>query len=383
MLDSTLLLQKLIQTPSVNGAEAKIAAIIQTKLADFGIKSELINYAPNRQSLIAEIGPKTSPTVLGLTGHMDIVSPGDLTTWHHPPFAGEISEHYLYGRGAADMKSGIVALVFAFIGLNQHPEQLTGRVRLMLTVGEENGAQGSHQLTKLHFADDLSGLIVGEPTDGNIICAHRGALNYTITSHGKQVHASTPELGINAITGLFIFAQHEANLFDATPTDPILGAISHAITIINAGDQINNIPARATLRGNIRPIPAFDNTAVALALDNLVTKINNTTPYNLTLTIDNSFIPVKTPVNAPLVLAAKEAITTITNQPATIGVFNGATDASEFSLAAKQFDTIILGPGSDNMSHQIDEYVDLNQLEQLIKVYQQLVSVYFSKYHDN
>lgn len=259
MHEAVLLLQKLIQIPSTNDQEAAVATVIKTTLAEHGIKSQLIKYAPNRSNLVAEIGNPNSQTVLGFTGHMDVVLPGDTNTWKFPPFGGEIHDNRIYGRGAADMKSGLVALVYAFINLASKPDKLNGKIRLILTVGEENGAQGAHHLTNQHFADDLSGLIVAEPTDGKVIYAHRGSFNYTITSYGKQVHSSTPELGINAINGLFAFATREATAFDNTPVDSILGSVSHAITIIHGGEQINNIPAFATLRGNIRPVPTFNN----------------------------------------------------------------------------------------------------------------------------
>lgn len=378
MLDATSLLQKLIQIPSTNDQEAVVATLIKTILAEHGIEAKLIEYAPNRSSLIAEIGPKDATTILAFTGHLDVVLPGDLASWQYPPFAGEIHNNRLYGRGAADMKSGIAAMVAAFIALAEQSTPLKGRLRLILTVGEENGAQGAHQLTQLHYVDDLSGLIVGEPTNGKLIYAHKGSFNYTVSSSGKQVHSSTSELGINAIEGLLTFANAEKTLFNDALADPILGELAHAITIINGGEQINNIPAKANLRGNIRPIPTFDNASVADALKKLIAKINATTPYQLTLHIDNSFKPVKTDLASPLVTATKHAIRTVTNTKAVFDIFTGATDASEFTLTTHPFDVIIIGPGSENISHQVNEYVDLNQLETMITLYQQIVYNYFA-----
>lgn len=372
MHDAILLLQKIIQIPTTNDYEERVALLIQSTLAQHNIPAKIINYAPNRSNLIAEIGNPDAPNVLGLTGHLDVVLPGNLADWHYPPFAAQIDGTRLYGRGAADMKSGVVAMVYALIGLASHQADLNGRVRLILTIGEENGAQGAHQLTALHYADDLTGLIVGEPTDGQIVYAHKGSFNYTVTAKGKQVHSSTPELGINAINGLVAFANREAHLFDDAPVDEVLGSLAHSITVFHGGEQINNIPADAYLRGNIRPIPTFDNQAVTQRLTDAVNQLNTDHGAHLELAIDNSFMPVKTALQSPLITAAQTAITKIWQHPSDLTVFAGATDASEFVLAPKQFETILLGPGPFSIAHQVDEYVELSQFEAMITIYQQI-----------
>lgn len=372
MHDAILLLQKIIQIPTTDDYEERVALLIQATLTQYNIPAKIINYAPNRSNLIAEIGDPDAPNVLGLTGHLDVVLPGNLADWHYPPFAGEIDGTRLYGRGASDMKSGVIAMVYALVGLASRQADLNGRVRLILTVGEENGAQGAHQLTGLHYADDLTGLIVGEPTDGQIVYAHKGSFNYTVTAKGKQVHSSTPELGINAINGLVAFANREAQLFNDAPVDEVLGSLAHTITVFHGGEQINNIPADAYLRGNIRPIPTFDNQAVTQRLTNVVRQLNTENSAHLELTIDNSFMPVKTNQQATLIKAAQAAITKVTQHPSELKIFSGATDASEFVLAPQQFETILLGPGPFSIAHQVDEYVELPQFEAMISIYQQI-----------
>lgn len=372
MHEAVLLLQKLIQIPSTDDNEEQVALLIRDTLAKYDISSKIIKHAPNRCNLIAEIGNPDSTTVLGLTGHLDVVLPGNLQDWQYPPFAAEIHDGRLYGRGAADMKSGVVAMVYAFIGLAAESANLNGRVRLILTFGEETGGQGAHQLMKLHYADDLSGLIVGEPTNAQIVYAHKGSFNYTVTAKGKQVHSSTPELGVNAINGLVDFANVEAHLFDDAPADEALGKLAHAITLFHGGEQINNIPSDAYLRGNIRPIPTFNNQAVTDRLTAAISNINANSKANLTLTIDDSFLPVKTSQEAVLVKAAQTAVANILHQSTELTIFAGATDASEFVLAPNKFETILLGPGPFEIAHQVDEYVELAQFEAMIAVYQQI-----------
>ena len=79
----------------------------------------------------------------------------------------------------------------------------TGHVRLLATVGEEYGAMGADQLLAAGYADDISGLIVGEPTSLKVLFGHAGSLNYKIISHGKSAHSSEPQRGVNAIVSTF------------------------------------------------------------------------------------------------------------------------------------------------------------------------------------
>lgn len=367
-------LSNLIDINTANDNENELAQLIADQLTHHNISSKLVSYSKNRSSLIAEIGQ--GETVVGLTGHLDTVLPGDPAKWQYLPYKATIVDNRLYGRGAADMKSGIAALVFAFINLAKSADTLNGRVRLMLTVGEENGAQGAHQLTQLHYADDLTALIVAEPTDAHIIYAHNGSLNYTVTAEGKQVHSSMPAAGINAIDGLVAFYNEEKTLFDQAPVHSTLGPVVHSITVIASGHQVNSIPGEGFLRGNIRPIPNFDNDAVTLKLQTLLTNLNQQTNAQLTLTIDNSFWPVESDPNGSLVAAAKLAYQNNFKQEPTLGVIHGATDASEFVKGLHQFETIVMGPGPWEKAHMVDEYVETDQVITMIKTYDDLVTTY-------
>ncbi|MDN6543402.1 MAG: M20/M25/M40 family metallo-hydrolase, partial [Lentilactobacillus parabuchneri] len=134
------ILQHLISINSVNDHEADVAAYIQQLFADHGITSQVIPYADGRANIIAEIGDTTSDQVFALAGHLDTVATGDVADWKFDPFSAHIVDNQLYGRGAADMKSGLAAMVITLINLADHQTPLTGRLRFIGTVGEENGA---------------------------------------------------------------------------------------------------------------------------------------------------------------------------------------------------------------------------------------------------
>ncbi len=179
------ILQDLVRINSVNGNELAVAEYLQKLLAQYGLKATVDRFDETRANLILELGEGKADQILGLTGHLDTVAVEDETTWTYPPFAATIVGDRLYGRGAADMKSGVAAQAIAIIELVTAGVRLPGKLRWMLTAGEEYGTPGANRLLAAGYADDLAALYVGEPTSGNVVYAHSGSLNYRIISHGK------------------------------------------------------------------------------------------------------------------------------------------------------------------------------------------------------
>ncbi|MDT6979311.1 ArgE/DapE family deacylase [Levilactobacillus zymae] len=370
------ILQHLVRLNSVNGNEAAVATYIQQLFADHGITSKLIPYAPDRSNLVAEIG--TGEKVLALSGHLDTVATGDPAQWQFPPFDAHIDHNQLYGRGAADMKSGLAAMVITFITLADQQTTLNGRLRFIGTVGEENGAMGSRMLTEQGLADDLDGMVIGEPTGGNIVYAHNGSLNYHVFCQGKGAHSSMPEKGINAITNLIKFVTAEATAFDDAPVSPELGPLVHNVTVFNGGEQVNSIPANAELQGNIRPIPEFDNAAVIKRLNEVVDKLNAATQATLKLHVDYSFKPIISDQSEPLIQLTKQIADAEFGHPIKLEVIHGATDASEFTKSSHQFPVMVYGAGEWSVAHALNESVDLDQFIHVQHVYQQLAEQFLA-----
>lgn len=379
MDEAITFLQELVQidTSTSKGKEGCIANILKRKFEAAGITVKLIPYADQRINLVAEFGD--GDTIFAFTGHEDVVNPGNLDAWKFPPFSAHIDGDKLYGRGASDMKSGLAAMALAFIELKQ--SGFNGHLRFLATVGEEYGAAGARQLTELGYADDLTALLVGEPSGGDLIFGHAGSYNYQVVSHGKSVHSSIPETGINAITKLINFAVAEQSAFNDLPKDPVIGPLVHSITILNAGEQINTIPDIALLAGNIRPTPSFTNEQVTQRLNDIIAKINAKEPGKLEFQLIHSFYPVLTDKYGSLVTSAKKAIETVSKKEPALTIMHGATDASEFTKSKNKFETIIYGPGNEaeNVSHQINEYVSLIRYQQVINEYRAIVRHYFNQ----
>ncbi|MFR0580217.1 ArgE/DapE family deacylase [Limosilactobacillus mucosae] len=372
------ILKDLIQINSVNGNEIDVAAYLAKLFEQYGFKTEIDAFGDRRANLIVEFGSDSSKRVLGVTGHMDTVAIGNRNNWHHDPFGAETQGDRLYGRGAADMKSGLAAQVIALIELKESGWQPDGKIRFIATAGEEYGTPGANRLEERGIAKDLDALIVGEPTGGNIVYATSGSYNYQVICKGRSAHSSMPERGVNAVSGLARFIELEDRLFDNVPLDQYLGSVKHSITILKAGDQVNTIPDHAELRGNIRPTRAFDNQKVTQRLNQAIDYLNQTTDYQLSLNILNDWWPIATDPQNELVKLALTASKNSYQKDPELTIINGATDASVFVKHRPELPVIVLGADKWSRAHQVDEYTTWSSYFATISAYQTIMRDFFA-----
>lgn len=365
------ILKDIVNIDSTNGHEEQVANYLQKLFAEYGIESEKVQYDVDRASLVSEIGSNDGK-VLAFSGHMDVVDAGDVSKWKFPPFEAAEHEGKLYGRGATDMKSGLAAMVIAMIELHEEKQKLNGEIRLLATVGEEVGELGAEQLTQKGYADDLDGLIIGEPSGHRIVYAHKGSINYTVKSTGKNAHSSMPEFGVNAIDNLLLFYNEvEKFVKSIDATNEILGDFIHNVTVIDGGNQVNSIPEKAQLQGNIRSIPEMDNETVKQVLVKIINKLNKQENVNLELIFDYDKQPVFSDKNSDLVHIAKSVASDIVKEEIPLLGISGTTDAAEFTKAKKAFPVIIFGPGNET-PHQVNENVPVENYLEMIDVYKRI-----------
>lgn len=370
-------LQDIVKMETINGNEKIVAKYIQNKLKQVNISTELIQYADNRSNLVVTIKKGNSDKVLGLTGHMDVVDPGDTSDWKYPPFSAIIEGNKLYGRGSTDMKSGLMAMVIAMIELQEEQKEFNGTIKLLATVGEEVGELGAEQLTNLGYVDDLDGLIVGEPSNYNLVYTHMGSINYTVTSEGKEAHSSMPQEGYNALNHLIDFSYHINQKMDEISSNYVneeLGSTIHNITIMNGGKQVNSIPNFASLQGNIRSIPEFSNDDIIKVLQDTVDELNKNQPYKLNLTIDYNKLSVKANKQSELIKVIQQQF----DEPLPLIGIGATTDTAEFIKSSNSFDFVVFGPGESTLPHQVNEYVDIDNYLDMIDKYKQIMLTYLN-----
>lgn len=375
------ILKKIISIQTVNQNEGELADYIASLFQPYAgkdVKIEKVNYAPGRDNLVVTIGK--GGKVLGYSGHMDVVDPGDLDAWDTDPFDPVVKDGKLYGRGACDMKSGLAAVVVALLEILEKGEQLPGTIKFLATVGEETGNYGAAELTKQGYADDLDGLVIAEPRDDlqTVTYACKGVIDYYVTSVGKAAHSSRPEMGVNAIDNLFAFAQEaKAALGKMDHVDPALGKLTHVLSLINGGEQINSVPSEAQLGGNIRTIPEYPNQVVYDTLEKIIADLNKQPGVDLSIKYSFPEEPMGGDPDAPLIqLIQKVAQETLGFTPG-VGTSTGANDGQEFTQSKKDFTSVIIGPGS-NTSHMPNEYVNLGVYYNAIELYQALAHAFLN-----
>lgn len=369
------ILADLVAIQSVNDHETTVAEYLKDLFEAHSIEAKILKITDTRANLVAEIGQ--GAPVIGVSGHMDVVSAGDQSNWTSDPFQLTERGGNLYGRGAADMKSGLAALVIAMIEIHEQKLLKKGTIRLMATTGEEVGGQGAYHFYKDGYMKDVDALVIAEPSQDTIIYSHKGSMDARIQSKGKAAHSSMPQLGYNAIDPL-IELVHEANHFFRTTdkTNTVLGDLVMNTTIFQGGNQVNSIPEEAMLEMNIRTIPEFDNDEVAKALEKLVAD-QNQKGAKLSLDIYMSL---------PSVLAAKESKLSALaaklgqehlHQEIQTAASPGVTDASNFLRdKAADFPFIMFGPGETKMAHQVDEYVNKDVYLNFVDLYVDLLTGY-------
>lgn len=363
-------LKDLVAIKSDNDNELKVASYLKDLLAKYDIESEIKIIRGNRANLVAEIGH--GKPILGISGHMDVVAAGNLDDWNSDPYQLTEKDGQLYGRGATDMKSGLAALIITMIELHHQGLPQKGTIRLMATMGEEVGEEGSGYFLKDGSMDDVDGLVIGEPSGYNIGYAEKGSMDIKFTSKGKASHSSMPEKGFNAIDPLMnLLIDANKTFRDENIKHDSIGPLIFNTTLINGGTQVNSIPDHAEAEINARTIPEYDNQKVIDVLNDLVKKYND---QGAKISFDaymNEFPVLMDPKNA-LVAPMKKLMEQYTNEEVHVTPISAVTDASNL-VQKKPSDLpfLIAGPGNDT-PHQINEHVDKQMYLNFIDIYEKL-----------
>ncbi|WP_119325474.1 ArgE/DapE family deacylase [Companilactobacillus musae] len=371
------ILKNLIAIKSVNDHEKTVATYLQKLLAQYDIKSEIKPIRGDRANLIAEIGQ--GKPVLGISGHMDVVSPGKLEDWNSNPFEMTEKDGMLYGRGITDMKSGLAAIVITMINLHAQDLPKKGTIRLMATMGEEVGEEGSSYFLKDGSMKDVDGLVIAEPSGYNIGYAEKGSMDIKFISKGKASHSSMPENGYNAIDALMnLLIEANTTFRDDQIKGDSIGPLVFNTTLIKGGTQVNSIPDYAEAEANVRTIPEYDNQKVIATLHNLIKKYNDQGAQISTDIYMNEGPVLMSPKN-PLITPTKKLMEKYTTETVHVAPISAVTDASNLVQNKPiEFPFIVAGPGN-NTPHQINENLDKQMYFNFIDIYEKLFIDFLEK----
>ena len=211
-LDAVTLSQKLIRIPSYSGVNVEVLEFLGNYLKNLGFSCDYLDYEGSNSykvnNLHAVFNPKNSTKVIYFAGHTDVVNEGNKASWKHDPFAAEIIDGKLFGRGAADMKCAIACFVTAvedFLAQNKSPDFGIG---FLITNDEEaDGVNGTAKVLEWMKENNktITHCLVGEPTNptkfGEMVkIGRRGSIGFKVKITGKQGHVAYPDIALNPIT---------------------------------------------------------------------------------------------------------------------------------------------------------------------------------------
>lgn len=273
----------LIQTPSLTGHEDKVAQLILTKLKEFGLDEVWIDEIGNVVGVLR--GQGQGPNIL-LNGHMDVVPAGRLEDWRFDPFGAEIdTKENIRGRGTADMKGGLAALVFTMKVIRDLREKgirLPGNLIFSAVVYEEAAEMFGMEylcrntLPAKNFSFDVC--LFAEPTGGYVNLGHRGKVEVVVETRGKMAHSSQPWRGINALEKMVsvlerIFNQMSQNL----PTHPDLGRCSITVTnLICRPGALSIVPDECEISVDRRYLPGETKESILAEFEAMFSEIKKT-----------------------------------------------------------------------------------------------------------
>lgn len=329
---------------------------------------------PGLKSLFEKDRESEKPVVL-FEIHMDTVARSSMEERYRDPlWEGD----RLYGRGSCDTKGALAAFLLAFDALKSIPvSDLPVWPLLCAAVDEEVGATGATAFIESGIRVDAA--IVGEPTMLVPCLGHKGAVRFEIETLGKSCHSSMPHLGVNAIMSMNSVLGGLAKMQEGFPdrAHPMVGQPTLSVGTIHGGTQNNVVPDRCVIEIDRRTVPGEGPESVFAEVDALLECLAEEDANFRYRRSSASLVdlPVWSDTDLPVAQAALKASRHVQGKNVDFGVLTCSSDASNLGPLGG-IPCIILGPGSLDQAHKVDEYVDFDQVVQCASVYFRIVRDY-------
>lgn len=392
LTDPAEVLATLIRCPSVTPLEGGALSALETMLKPMGFVVERPVFSEDNTPDIENLYARASGNGphLMFAGHTDVVPVGDEKAWTHPPFAAEIANGELYGRGAVDMKGGIACFISALARHTEKNGKPKGSVSFLITGDEEGPAiNGSIKLLEWAAAkgEKWDASIVGEPTNPDAIgdmikIGRRGSLSGTIIVYGKQGHAAYPQLADNPVRGIMqlldalLYPAFDKGTKDFQPSNL-------EVTTVDVGNPaVNVIPARATASFNIRFNDTWTDETLQAEIHNRLDRAAKKTKLRAgrKVPVDYEIIWRENPCHVfltkddRLIDTLSKSVKAVTGRTPGLSTTGGTSDARFIKDYCPVVEFGLVG----QTMHMVDERVALSDLETLTQVYERFIADYFS-----
>lgn len=372
---AVLLTSELVKINSENpiNTEKKITDFICNWLEDANISYQLQEVEKDRNNIIARLPGAGERQPLVIIAHCDTVPAG--RRWKHDPFGGEIIDGKLYGRGSADMKSGLAAALYALKEASMQSE-LPGDFIVVVSVDEEGpGMKGVMKFIESGLIDDSSMIIAPEPTSLEIVRAHRGVLWYEIEVYGKSAHGGHAERGVDANHALAEIITELKTVVNGMPFyHPLLKQPLLSIGKMEGGGKTNVVPDHSRAEIDFRIVPPLDTDDAEQVIENAIQRAISRVP-GATVKISNLGLkrpPVEVQKNAEVIQFVQKGYEKIMNSRPVQSGYVAYTDAAAITWKLRNNNAICFGPGNLEQAHSIDEWVYIEEIEKCAEIFKLL-----------
>jgi acetylornithine deacetylase len=373
------LLSRLVACPSVNPAgaaaagpplgEEAMADLLASILWPWGADTRKVEIAPGRVNFIARFVGAGSRTLL-LEAHADTVSADGMTV---APFDPVVRDGRLYGRGSCDTKGPMAAMLLAIrSAVGDDGGRLPATLCFVSTADEEIGATGAKRLAADGFRAEAA--VIGEPTDLAIINAHKGASRLRITARGRAAHSSAPWRGVSAIAAMArVVEAIEGPLAErlAARRHAALGPPTVSVGTIRGGTQVNVVPDRCEIDVDRRTLPGETSESILAEFRELLDGLRTSDPRLEYDIAESQWWPAfEEDPHGPIASLVASAARKVLGR----AEMRGAPWTSNAGiLRAAGIPCVLFGPGSARQAHTADEHIELEQVVQAARVYEEII----------
>jgi succinyl-diaminopimelate desuccinylase len=373
------LCRALVRCASVTPEDGGALGVLEATLKQAGFATHRLTFSepgtPDVGNLYVRYG--TSAPFLVFAGHTDVVPVGDASGWRFAPFAGEVADGAVWGRGTADMKGGVAAFAAAACAFVARRGSDKGSIGFLITGDEEGPAiNGTEKLLRWAYekGERFDHCLVGEPTSADVLgdtikIGRRGCLNGTLIVAGRQGHAAYPQRADNPIPKLIrlLGALTAAPLDEGTPH---FDASNLEIVSVDVGNRaFNVIPAQARARVNVRFNDLWTPETLAAELRRRLDTVGTTFTLEFEL------------CNAPAFLTTLDSFTKLvtdaverkTGRRPTISTSGGTSDARFIRAYCPVVEFGLVGA----TAHMVDEHIAVADIEALAEIYAAILEAYF------
>ncbi len=382
----------LVRIPSPTGQERAALAWLARRAGELGLEAELTEHdlaalrahpghpgeeAPRTELLTLAVTLRGErPGRIALDGHVDVVGPGT-EPWRHGPWSGEIEDGWVHGRGAVDMKGGVIAALHAMAALRSAGTP-TPEVVLLCVPSEEDGGLGT--FAALERDDRFDACLIPEPTGFAVVCAQAGSLTFEGTVRGRAAHAAMRLEGRSAVDRYMAvhaaMAEHERRI-NADVAHPAMAALAlpYPVSVgrVQAGEWSSSVPDRLLFEGRLGVRVGEDPEAARRAFEAAVRAADaEEPPIGLTWT-GGAFAPGQTDPGHPWVATVRAAVAAERGDAPTAGVPWGA-DMRLFT--ARGIPTVMAGTTGIELAHAVDERVRVDELAAVARIIARAIAAF-------